>query len=325
MGSESDQMVKSLPLQTLFNSHLVMVTGKGGTGKSSLASAIGSMSAAHGRRTIVAEVDSFQPALERTLGAEPSFAPREIRKNLYVTNITWRDALNDWLKNTIAAEKIVRMILKNRVVQLFLDATPGVRETVILSRICALADEYDQVVVDMPASGHALAILRVPHIATSLLKGGPIRERSEQIISLLGDSATSMCIVGLPEEMVVNETIELWGKLKSQNPELGDPLLFLNRSSMPSSTMEEKQLLLDLSNATDLNAEEEELLLAGRREERLEESTAEALSRLEEAVNCSIINLPRLGALGGLPPGSIRITEQMQTALERERARERSS
>ena len=121
-------------IDQLISSRLVMVTGKGGTGKSTLASAIGRLSASRGQKTIVAEIDSFQTTLDRTLGVSPIFEPRRVQENLYCCNITWKDSLTEWLKSTISAEKIIRMILKNRVVQLFFYATPGVRETVIFSR-----------------------------------------------------------------------------------------------------------------------------------------------------------------------------------------------
>jgi anion-transporting ArsA/GET3 family ATPase len=309
-------------LAALLKSRLILVTGKGGTGKSSLASSLASLSAAGGKKTIVAEIDSFQTTLDRTLGVAPKFKPRKVRENLYCCNITWKEALNDWLRNTISAERIVRMILRNRVVQLFLDATPGVRETVILSRIHNLTKDYDQVVVDMPASGHALSILRVPHIATGLLGGGPIRERSEEIIKLLGESSTAICLVCLPEEMVVNETIELWEKLEQQNPEIQNPMVVLNRSAAPTSTEEEDTLLSTLSALDGLDEAAHEVLLAGRLEGRLEKSTAEATERLTDAVSVRILSIPRLGAQGGLPAGSLKIVEQMQVALERARIRE---
>ena len=311
----------SVSFEHLEESRLILVTGKGGTGKSTLASAIAGFSAARGKKTIVAEIDSFQTSLDRTLGVTPDFEPKRVRKDLYVCNITWKEALTDWLRSTISGERIVRMILKNRVVQLFLDATPGVRETVILSRIHALTREYDQVVVDMPASGHALSILRVPHIATSLLGGGPIRERSEEIIELLGDQYTALCIVGIPEEMVVNETIELWEKLSEQNREISPPMVVLNRSAVPTTTAEEQDLLDNLSGLSDLSEQEQEVLLAGRIESRLESATELSMRRLVETIEGRVVSIPRLGAQGGLPAGPLRITEQMQKTLERIRRR----
>ena len=311
-----------MDLHALMDSRLVLVTGKGGTGKSTFASAIGSLSAASGRRTIVAEIDSFRTTLDRTLGVEPKFEPRKVRENLYCCNITWKDALNDWLRNTISAEKIVRLILKNRVVQLFLDATPGVRETVVLSRIHALTREFDQVVVDMPASGHALSILRVPHVAISLLGGGPIRERSEEILELLGDPRSTTCIVCLPEEMVVNETIELCQKLAQQNPEIQSPMVILNRAAPPSIGEAEVELLARLSAQEDLDAISEELLLAGRWESRLEEATSISSERLSDHSNDRILTIPRLGAMGGMKAGARPIVDQLQTVLKRAMLRE---
>ena len=64
-----------------------------------------------------------------------------------------------------------------------MNATPGAREIVILSKIADLLTDYDQVIVDLPASGHALGILRVPGTAMQLMRSGPIYERAKQILS----------------------------------------------------------------------------------------------------------------------------------------------
>ena len=81
-----------------------------------------------------------------------------------------------------------------------------------------------------------LGILRVPRTATRLMRTGPVRERAEQLLELFRSPTTSLAIIGLPEEMVVNETLELWEKIRDQVPELQRPKVFLNRSSSPSLT-----------------------------------------------------------------------------------------
>ena len=79
--------------------------------------------------------------------------------------LTWQNALEDWLADTVKSRTIVQMILSNRVAMIFLDATPGAREIVILAKIISLLEEWDQVIVDLPASGHALGILQAPKTA----------------------------------------------------------------------------------------------------------------------------------------------------------------
>ena len=308
-----------MKLRTLHESRLVLVTGKGGTGKTSLASALGRMTARKGRRTIVVEVDSFRPALTAMFGVKPTYTPTDVGGGLYIANLAWRDALVEWLIDTVPAERIVKLILGNRIVQPFLEATPGLKELVILSRIIKLMDEYDQVVVDMPASGHAVSLMGVPNVALDLMRTGPIHDRAQQILVTLESRRTNLVIVALPEEMVVNETVELWQRMRGQVKGLQQPLVVLNRAATPSLSDDEQALLHRLSEAeTAGEGPVYELLLAGRWEAGLEKATASALTRLHaELPDAAIASLARLGALGGQEGGPDRIVEQMVAALTR--------
>ena len=140
--------------------------------------------------------------------------PVNLEPNLYGCNITWMKALEDWLVSTVHIRTIVQLILKNRVAMLFLNATPGAREIVILSKIADLLEDYDQVIVDLPASGHALGILRVPGTAMQLMRSGPIYERAKQILQVFSNPRAMVLLCALPEEMVVNETVEFAEKIR---------------------------------------------------------------------------------------------------------------
>lgn len=296
---------------------MALVTGKGGTGKSTLAAALGRLSAERGRRAIVVEIDAFHSAMPGLLGRTPKYAPRPVAPRLDVCNISWEDALEEWLEHTLHVQRLVKLILRNRMVSLFLDATPGVREIVVLSRVATLCEQYDQVIVDLPASGHAVALLQVPWVATDLLRTGPIRERALHIIELLARPDTRPAIVSLPEEMVVNETIELRDRLAAAAPVLARPVLLLNRASAPSLSQDERALLRRLSERVPITAPAAELLRAGRWEVDLEGATALALTRLAE-LDLPLVQFPRLGSLGGLQGGPEAIVRQMCRALARQ-------
>jgi arsenite-transporting ATPase len=307
-------------LHDLFGRKLLLITGKGGTGKTTLAAAIGRLQAERGRRVIVVEVDNFQSALTGPFGRTPGYQPITVAPNLDICNVTWKEALIEWLESTVPAQRIVRMILGNKTVQTFLDATPGARETMVLSRILTLTEQYDQVIVDMPASGHAVSILRVPHVAVNLMGSGPVGQRSRAVLSLFGSDRTALLIVGLPEEMVVNEMVELWEKLHVEVPELRTPLVVLNRAAIPTLTESERELLERLEAATPADRPlARELLQAGRWEAGLEASTAEALSRLKlEIQGAEVVSFPRLGSLGGFEGGPAQVVRQLAAALARQ-------
>ncbi len=308
----------------LLDKKLVLVTGKGGVGKTTLAAALGLLHAEAGRRTLVAEVDVLHPSLPAVLGGSGGYEPEPVARHLSTCNILWRRALEDWLDETVPVQRLVRLVLHNRIVQLFLDATPGVRETVILARIHSLAERFDRVVVDLPASGHAVSMLRVPHIARTLLPSGPIRERSEAVLALLGEPDTACALVALPEEMVVNETVELVGRLAEAIPELRPWGVVLNRASPPSLSDDERRLLDRLRAAVEeggVSAAGAELVAAGRWEAGLEEATRRALDRLAAEVDLPVSTLVRLGAEGGWGEGD-RVVRQVARSLRRQALRE---
>jgi Mrp family chromosome partitioning ATPase len=310
----------------LLQSRLLLVTGKGGTGKTTLSAALARLLADRGKRVCIVEIDSYRPALTAPLGVVPGYHPVSAGPRLDACNIVWRDALMEWLADTVPAERVVRALLTNKVVQPFLEATPGLRETVVLSKVLKLVDAYDVVVVDMPASGHTISLLGVPRVAVSLMRTGPIRERALAILDRLHRPDTALVIVALPEEMVVNEAVELWERLQKEVPGLRAPLVALNRAAPPSLSADETALLARLAAATpDTATPAGELVLAGRWEAGLEASTADALARLEAAFGAPPVSFARLGALGGFEGGPGRIVQQLAAALARQELAERSA
>lgn len=304
-------------LRRLNDARLLFLTGKGGTGKTSFAAAFGVLAARQGRRVIVCEIDAFHPQLTGMLGVASAYAPVSVRPGLDICNITWSRALEEWLERTVHARRIVRRILSNRVVGTFLDATPGVRETVILSRLLTLTESYDQVIVDLPASGHATSLLTVPAIAIDLMGSGPIRDRSLEILQTMSAPSTALGLVALPEEMVVTETLETWRKLKADVPQLQVPAVLLNRASRPSLSGDEQVLLDRLGQQEGLDAAAEVLLQAGRWEAGLEQATAEALDRLGQGMDAEVVDFPRFGTLGGFEGGADRVVQQLANAIRR--------
>ena len=294
-----------------------MLTGKGGTGKTRVAAALGLASGEAGRRVLVVEVDAQRSALAEAFGTPITDTPTPVASNVWAANITFKPALRDWLDRTVRVSRIVGMILKNPMVSVFLDVTPGAREIVILSAVVGHLDNFDQVIVDMPASGHAVGMLKIPDTAHRLMRTGPIHDRAGEIMAVLRGPDTAMGIVALPEEMVVNETVELYENLGEILPDLKVPLVFLNRCAAPTMTDDEHKLLARLSATPELSDEAKELLLAGRWDGELERATADSLGRLHSEIGVTVVPFPRLGVLGGFQGGPVKVTQQMANALRR--------
>ena len=305
-----------MSIEAIFESRLLFVSGKGGVGKTSFASSLAKSSSKKGKKVLLVEIDNIHPSLTSIFGIEPKSHPTKISNNLSIANLTWEKSLEHWLKDTIKVRKIVNMILSNRVAMIFLDATPGAREIVILARIISLLDEWDQIIVDLPASGHALGILRVPRTAKKLMKAGPVHEVANKILDVFSQKSTKVVLVSLPEEMVVNETIEFSEKVTKEVSELANPILILNRMSTPSLD-EDESTLIDRLHGKEQSPEARELIEAVIWERDLEQASHRAVQRLQEVQSRPLLSFQRLGVLGGYKGGSNRVVEQMEAVLNR--------
>lgn len=309
------QARKPADIAELVYGRVVMVTGKGGVGKTSISAALGRLAAAQGRRTLVVEVDSQHPSLNAIFNTKARYEPIEVSPNLWVANLDWLNALKEWVERVIPAKRVVERILENHIVQLFLDATPGNREVVTLSKLVWWSAEYDLVIVDLPASGHAAALLRTPQEVMGLFTVGPLHQRALEAQQLLTSPGTHLVLVALPEEMVVNETEETLRRVRRTVPGLRVSAVVLNRAARPSLSDDERTLLERLS-ARYTTAAEGELLLAGRWEAALERGTALALERLG-ALDVPLLDVPRLSQ----DQGSERLVRNLAAALARSASR----
>lgn len=285
-----------MSVAALLDSRLLLVSGKGGTGKTTYAAALAALSAARGKRTLLAEIDISRPNTLTIFGRNAGFEPVQIAGDLYLSNLLWEDALHDYLKQVVPVGRVLKLILENRVVHRFIDFTPGARELVLLSSIVGMTEHFDRVIVDMPASGHFFGMMDITRSAMGLFRSGPVRERSEALRRYLGGPLTRSVLVALPEEMVVNETLETIERLAKADVLRKQPVVFLNRATLPSLVDDERELISRLSGAADLTEAQREFVRSGRWEDRLEQATAQAQERLTEQLAEPPVLVPPVGA-----------------------------
>jgi anion-transporting ArsA/GET3 family ATPase len=283
-------------LAALMSDKLVFVTGKGGTGKSTVAAALGRVMAARGRRTLVCEVDAQRPALEPIFGVRPTLQPVTVAERLDVANLTWPDVLGAYLRRMVRLGWVVDGVLSNERIRRFLDFTPGAQDLVEVSAIDDFCAQYDAVVVDMPASGHAFSLLDVTRSALQLFRAGPVRQRATELRARIGDPSTTLVFVALPEDMVVNETLETWQRMHDAKLVGGEPFVVLNRCTAPTLASEESILLDRLSAEAGLGAQAEALLAAGRWERGQEWAAGSAIERLTAGTGRPPVVIPPLVA-----------------------------
>jgi anion-transporting ArsA/GET3 family ATPase len=218
----------------LLDKRLVFVTGKGGVGKSTVATALGVLAAREGRRTIVAELASHErvqrvfAADEETPLEQRRFTEIELLPGLYTISIDPQYAMEEYLR--VKTGPLGQALGASRLFQAFAMATPGMRELLSIGKVWELAQferrtedavPYDLVVVDAPATGHGVGILRTPRTFAEVARVGPIAHQAGKIQASIEDrDFTGVIAVCTPEEMPVNETLVLDEQLRGDGLEL---------------------------------------------------------------------------------------------------------
>ncbi|MHB8241164.1 MAG: ArsA family ATPase [Solirubrobacteraceae bacterium] len=212
-------------MQSLLDRKLLFVTGKGGVGKTTMAAAIGLLAARAGRRTIVVEVGE-QSQLEILYGLSPGQpgVERKLEPRLSSISIDPDRALLEWLQ-VLGGRVSGRVLASSGTFQYFAAAAPGAKELVSMVKIWQLtrggerrsSGSYDLVVVDAPATGHALGLLRSPQTFGAIARVGPIAGQTKKVQELLTDPASSAYLaVALGTEMAVTEALEMQEALGRQ-------------------------------------------------------------------------------------------------------------
>ena len=196
----------------LLDRRLVFVTGKGGVGKTTVAAALGVLAASLGKRTLVGEVDAKGNLSDFFEIPATSFEPREVADDLYAMTMSTEDSLKEYLRLQLKLPLAGRLGPLARTFDFVANAAPGVKEVLVVGKFLweVRQRSYDLVIVDAVATGHVIAQLAAPQALRELVKVGMVREQTGWMLELLGDpEVTGAVIVASPEEMPVNETLEL--------------------------------------------------------------------------------------------------------------------
>jgi anion-transporting ArsA/GET3 family ATPase len=279
----------------------VIVTGKGGVGKSTVALALALAAARRGQRTILCEV-SAQEHLSRVFHrAEVGFHEVEMAENLWAISIDPDESLREYVLLQLKVKAMRDLLFRSRIFTYLAAATPGLKELVTIGKIWELALEdrkvkqgrnYDLVIVDAPATGHGVGFLQTPRTFANVARVGPIRQQAEILDKFVRNhKRTGMAVVTLPEEMPVNETAKLERDLAS---EVGVQVsrIFCNGLYPERFGEDEAGALIELA------AEREGAVRVACRaavsESRRARAEREQLARLEELTEAPVTTLPFL-------------------------------
>jgi len=197
----------------LLDRKLLFVVGKGGVGKTTVATALALTAVRRKKRVLLVGLDfddrsRTMAGLRRAEGSEPV----EALPGLYRLNVDGKTALEEYLHLIIPVRRVLRAVFDSKVYQIFVAAAPGLKELMAIGKIWYEVDRgrWDLVIVDSPATGHALQYLRMPKAAYEAFNTGLVHREAKRVWGLLSDaSATAVAVVTVAEELPVNETVAI--------------------------------------------------------------------------------------------------------------------
>lgn len=322
MALEPLSAIRSDPSLDAFSARLQLVTGKGGVGKTTVSAALALGAARRGLRPLVVEL-SARASLGDVLGTgvrspEPKLAVRGV----WALSLQFDKLLLDYVTEHIPFPAIARRVAEHAGLKRFLQAAPGATEVLTLDAVGRLVlgwrsqpPRFNRVFVDLDATGHSLMLLEVPRVIRELLGEGPLRRSLGRTTSVLEDEfLTRLHIVTTPESLAVQETLELWQRLRG---EYRVPLGTLIINQFPADPVPGAlRPLLDEALRTDLgskSAVRDDRLLARAQLLSYERAEREK-KRLMDATRLPAVILPQLATLRPSVDELARLGEELFTA-----------
>jgi anion-transporting ArsA/GET3 family ATPase len=270
----------------LLDKRLIVVTGKGGVGKTTVAAALGLAAARTGKRVVLCEV----AARDRMSRLVPELTTVFVNPD---------QAKREWLRYQLKSRTLAGVLGGSSLFQYLTAAAPGLSELVTIGKVWDLAQlepraggpTYDLAIVDAPATGHGLAMLRAPSTYANIARVGPVGRHAERIDAFLRDPRqTGVLAVALPEEMPVNETVEFERAL---DRELGIAIdaILVNAVHPARFRPEEIRRIEAADGARKLT---DAALTAALSEHRRARGEHAQLRRLRRAAGAPVATLPRI-------------------------------
>jgi len=295
-------------LDDLLSRRLVVLTGKGGVGKSVVGAALAVAARERGKRVLLVEVAAPLEAA-RLLGGPPSQGREtEALPGLFTVNLDPAAVMNEYVRHVVKLEMLARRILTSPIYRRFFAAAPGLKELMVLGKIMVLEEArkhlsqaplWDLVVVDAPATGHGLAFLKVPLAASAAVPVGPIGRNARRVLAMLRDPGrTALVVVAIPEEMAVVEAVQ-FHRLAAGEIGMEPAAIVLNGCHERRFTDEDEAEVLRLTT----EGAEGELepgvplpaaLRAARRQIRRRKLTRFYQARLRRTLDTPLVSLPFL-------------------------------
>jgi len=285
---------------SLFDRRLLVVSGKGGVGKTTVSAAAGIAAARSGRRVLIVEL-GMQQRLFRLFNSEPAPAPgveRPLYPGVAGMSIDPQQALEEYLMLAVRIRAVAERLAESRTFGYVAAAVPGLRELVTLGKLWHLTEErnrggdlrYDVVVLDAPATGHGILLLRTPRAYAEIARTGRVRDEAKAVAELVEDpERTGIVLVTTPDEIPVTETIEAHERLRAGG--LATAAVIINALYPDIFSIAERERLELVAPTGDIALA---ALQAARSHSRRRANQEEELQRLVSTVEAPFVELPCL-------------------------------
>jgi anion-transporting ArsA/GET3 family ATPase len=304
----------------LFDRRLLVLAGKGGAGRTTVAAALARAAVRAGKRVLVAQTNA-PPRLAHMLGWPEAIGSEivSVGERLWAVNMNQRAALREYMLKVLRYETVYKALFENRAMRSFLGALPGLEAWAMLGKTWWHTTEredgrfkYDLIILDGPGSGHIVTMLRAPAAVRAAMPMGPMARPAAAAHDLLTDpSQSALLIVTLAEELPARETVILARALRGS---LGIALGPLIVNAMPPEGAGRPELHEVLQNVESTNVSPDlastlsgASVLAARRND-----AERVLENLARDPGLPMIQLPRMPT-NDLGPGEI---EQLSRLLD---------
>lgn len=316
---------------------VLIVSGKGGVGKTTVSAALALVAARHGRKVCVAEVDRKGTLPKLYGGGDLTYAPRQLAPGVWGMNIVPDEALAEYLDVQYHMKRIAKVFSSTHFVDYITATAPGLKDILVLGKIWYLEQgrtsnlNFDNIIVDAPAAGHMLQFLSAPSGLSDAVRVGPIQRQADWLQEMLVDPArTRVHLVTLPEEMPVTETLETAVALR-EKVGINTGAVFANAVYPEFLTSKDKTELDDIMSDGDpselceaagtvgLKLDRDDLdalvgyadFLRARREIQ-----GKHMRQLKKGVVEPVLELPYLFSAGLELPGIEQIADAIESSLE---------
>ena len=292
-------------LNEILARRVLIVLGKGGVGKTTVSAALAKLATMSGVRALIMECDARAP-LAATFAVAPSFVPTEVAPNLALMALDGRSALEQYLRTVVPGRMLLKAVFASRLYQFFVQAAPGLRELMALGKIYHEAERTDaklpgrnMIIVDAPASGQAMSLLKMPTAARATFGASIVGVEAGNISRMMRDRRiTAIIQVTTADSLAISETIETYANLSRIH--LAPAVVLFNRMPRSEFDADDISALMSRRGPHLRKKDLEHLAELAKSELNLAADARKAVAKIRAETGAPVFEIAEHGGLSGI-------------------------